>query len=89
MYEDLDTDVKGEYLGAGGNPISTVLELVQNLSSRVLTHPNAAILLRSPLWCLYNAAVYSVWHNVLCYILCHLLYRFKTGVLVSLRINLM
>ena len=32
MYEELDTDVKGEYVGAGGNPISTVLEPVISLT---------------------------------------------------------
>ena len=36
MYENLHTDMKGEYLGAGGNPISTALERVQSLSSFVL-----------------------------------------------------
>ena len=34
-------DVKDEYLSAGGNPISTTLEQVQSLSTRVLTYPNA------------------------------------------------
>ena len=68
MYEDLHMDVKGEYLGAGGNPISTALEQVQSLSPRVLTYPNAAILLHSPLRC--NAPVYPVWHNVLYPIFC-------------------
>ena len=30
--------------------------------------PNAAILLRLPVWC--NVAVYPVWHNILCSIFC-------------------
>ena len=45
MYEDLHTDMKGKYLDARGNPISTALERVRILSSRVLTCPNATILL--------------------------------------------
>ena len=44
-------DVKYEYLGAGGNPISTALERGQSLFSHVLTYPNADFLLRSPLRC--------------------------------------
>ena len=50
MYEDLDTDVKGDYVGASGNPISTALERVLSLSSRVLTYPNPAILLRAHMY---------------------------------------
>ena len=57
-YEELHKDVKGEYLGTGANPISTALERVRSLSSRVLTYPNAAILLHSLLWC--NAALSSM-----------------------------
>ena len=68
MYKDLHTAVKGKYLGAGGNPISTALERVQSLSSHVLTYPNATISLRLPLQC--NAAVYPVWHNILRSIIC-------------------
>ena len=48
-------DVKGEYFGASGNPISTVLERVRSLISHVLIYPNATILFRLPLQC--NAAV--------------------------------
>ena len=48
MCEDLHTDVKGKNLGAGGNPIHTAFERGRSLSPRVLTYPNAAILLRSP-----------------------------------------
>ena len=48
VCEDLHTDVKGEYLGAGGNPMHTAFERGRSLSPRVLTYPNAAILLRSP-----------------------------------------
>ena len=48
VCEDLHTDVKGEYLGAGGNPIHTAFERGRSLSPRVLTYPNSAILLRSP-----------------------------------------
>ena len=58
LYEDLHTDVKGEYLGSGANPISTALEQVRSLSSRVLTYPNAIILLHSLLRC--NAALSSM-----------------------------
>ena len=48
MYEDLHicTDVKGKYLGAGGNPICTALARARSLSSCVqllLTYPNTAI----------------------------------------------
>ena len=71
MYEDLHTDVKDEYLGAGGNPISTAFKRVRSLSPCVLTYPNAAILLRSPLRC--NVAVHPVWHNVLCSMFCTIL----------------
>ena len=81
--------MKSKYLGARGNPISAALERVQSLSSLVLTYPNAAILLLSPLQC--NVAVYPVWHNVLrmLFFLHHLLDRFKKEVLLSSRINLM
>ena len=47
MYEDLHTEVKGEYFGTGGNPIRTALERVRSFVSRVLTYLNAAVLLRS------------------------------------------
>ena len=65
MYEDLNMDVKGEYLGAGSNPLSTALERVRSLSSRVLTYNCIFV----PLPC--NAtAVCQVWHKVLCSIFC-------------------
>ena len=43
---DLHTDVKGEYLGPGGNPKHTAFEQGRSLSPHVLTYSNAAILLR-------------------------------------------
>ena len=81
MYDDLHMDAKGEYLGAGGNPISTALERVQSLSTRVLIYPNAAILLHLLLRC--NAQFIQCALHTMLYILHHLLDRFQKEVLVS------
>ena len=35
VYEDLHTDVKGEYRGTGGNSISAALDRVGSLSPQV------------------------------------------------------
>ena len=51
-------NMKGEYLGTGGNAIHTALEGVRSLSPHVLTYPTAAILLCSPLLC--SVAISSV-----------------------------
>ena len=79
MCEDLHTDVKGEYLGASGNPMHTAFERGQSVFPCInIPQCRHFVTFARAFAALGNVAVYPVWHTVL-YILHHLLDRLRKG----------